>query len=105
KWRVVNGELSIGHSQATIKGLCYSQFTTHNSQLTTHNSHHASCPIHRAPPMLSLAAPVTVESTLYSCRQRRTPIKAMIIASLYFIRFSPGTTTLIFMRFNSSLNL
>ena len=42
----------------------------------------ASCPVHKAPPILSLAAPVTEDSTLYSCRQRNTPIKAIINASL-----------------------
>src|SRR5690606_12142579 len=42
----------------------------------------ASCPIHTAPPILFLEAPVTVDSTLYSWRQRKTPIRAITSASL-----------------------
>ena len=43
---------------------------------------YASWPIHTAPPILSLLAPVTDASTLFSSRQRSTPINAMINASL-----------------------
>src|SRR4051812_40744142 len=41
---------------------------------------HASCPIHTAPPMLSLDAPVTDDMIVFSCRHLSTPIKPMISA-------------------------
>src|SRR5687767_1285848 len=44
----------------------------------------ASCPNHTAPPILLRVAPVTEDNTLYSSRQRKTPMKAMIKASLNF---------------------
>ncbi len=43
---------------------------------------HASSPIHTAPPILSRLAPVTDASTLFSSRQRSTPISAITSASL-----------------------
>jgi hypothetical protein len=58
----------------------------------------ASCPIHTAPPILSLSAPVTEDSTLYSCRHLNTPINAMANASLNFTISSAGITTSIFNR-------
>src|SRR5204863_7077851 len=77
---IVNGELPIG--------------LLHDSQSTIDD--YASCPVHKAPLMLSRVAPVTDESTLYSCLHRSTPMNAMIIASLYLMRFSSGTNTLTF---------
>src|SRR5579871_5812245 len=54
------------------------------------NCNQASSPIHTAPPMLLLVAPVTDAKTLFSSRQRSTPINAIINASLKSITSFSG---------------